>query len=107
MELRYHGSAITDRATDSLDGARADIADRKHTRDARLERWARRSSIVSARTHEAFFVQRHAAVFQPFGRGIGAEKQKEMPDGQLSLCSGRHSPGADPLQARSAHQANE
>src|SRR2546425_8273267 len=98
VELRHYGRAITDCATDSLDGARADIADRKHTRNAGLERWARRSRIVRARTHEALFVQRHAAFFQPRGRGLGAEKQKDVANGELYLFSARDAPTADTFQ---------
>ena len=86
MDGRHHLGAFANRAADPFDRARPHVADREHAGHRRFKRRRGRGAIAASNPgdHEARLVKRHAAL-QPFGRGIGADEQKDVADRSLGL----------------------
>src|SRR5260370_32693575 len=108
-DLRYHGCALANCATDTFDGARSHIAHREHAKQVRLQRqrpfgsalrWCAMPRDIRPRLNEALLVQTDAAVLEPVGSRICADKDKNVSDRLLCLAPGGGMPPANSLELR-------
>src|SRR5260221_10341133 len=79
MEGSHHLGALTHRGGNTLDRARAHIADGEDTTAACLERPTVGAEIES-RSHETLFVELDLRIREPGGVGIGADEEEQMTD---------------------------
>src|SRR4051812_40820776 len=71
VQRRHHLGALADRAADALHRTGADIADRKHARNRRLQYLHRTAIGRNAGDDEAMTIKRDAAIREPFSGRIG------------------------------------
>jgi len=104
VDRRDDLSAFADRAADTLDRPRPDVADREHARHRGFKRRRRGACIVgwpTAGHHEARLVQRDSATLQPFRGGIRANEEKDIADRRFGLRVGAPISPPDPFEAGS------
>src|SRR6266568_7319788 len=97
MDGRDHLRAFTDRRGDPLRRPAANVPDREHSVQARLE-GASPGGDVGTRLHEAFRIERDAGARKPPRVWVRADEEEEMTDLSLRLLAGEGVPPADRLQ---------
>src|SRR5579872_255146 len=97
VQRRDHLRAFADGSCDALYRAGPHVTDGKYTGSAGFE-WTLARAERGPREHEALRIHGNVALPEPFGIGLGANKQKQVPDFARRLRAGGAISPPDPFQ---------